>query len=603
MKRQSIKRIALVGMPNTGKSTFFNRLTGARAKIGNWPGVTVELLSSKIIEGSEMVEIVDLPGIYDLNGFSEDEKIVVNFIENNKLDLLVVIGNASQIDRQLALTLKLQKFDLPIVLLLNMSDEAKKYGIKIDIEAMSKELQIPIAMMSAKFNLGIPKAKKIIQLALNNEYKYIINNDLYKSNCLTNKVAWLMERCVDMPVELPGNWTDKFDKILLHPRFGLPLFFLAMLLMFEIIYMVGAPLQDAVAWVLSVVKESRPITALIGNFSPIMQNFIIGGLYDGVGTVLSFLPVIILFFLCMAVVEDSGYLARVAFLMDAFMSRLGLDGRSFVMQLMGFGCNVPALMGTRIMRSKGIRLLTMLIIPFSLCSARLQVFVFLTTVIFSRQAAPLVLFSLYLGSFATAFLTAFLYRNKLPAGEPLLLELPPYRLPTIKNMLLHGWREIDRFLRQASAYIIFGVVLIWFLTNYPFDVVPGSSDTLAGKIADIFSPVFRPLGMDNLMTVVLLFGFVAKEIILGGMVIVYQTNMEELSGVVSNSMTWVQAYSFMIFTLLYTPCLSTVAVLKQESKSWAFTAIAVAWPLLLAWLSSFIFYQGTVFLLNRFGAG
>jgi len=594
-----MKRIALIGMPNTGKSTFFNRLTGASAKIGNWPGITVELLSAKIMEGSEMVEIIDLPGIYNLHGFSEDEKVARHFIENTDLDLLVVIGNASQMDRQLALVLQLQELNLPMVLLLNMHDEAQQHGIKIDTDNLSSELNIPTTLMSAKYGQGIQQARELIRESLSREKDFSTKetDTFTDDDKLEARLDQLMNKYVSVPIQLSSGLTDKLDKVLLHPWFGLPLFFLAILLMFEVVYTIGTPLQDGIAWLLNSIQVSQ-LSPLIDTFHPVTQSFLIEGIYNGVGTVLSFLPIIVLFFLCMAIVEDSGYLARAAFLMDAFMSKLGLDGRSFVMQLMGFGCNVPALMGTRVMRSRGLRLLTMMIIPFSLCSARLQVFVFLTTAIFSPQAAPLVLFTLYIASFGAAFLTAAIYRNRLPNSEPLLLELPPYRFPTVLQMLLHGWRETWYFIREASGYILLGVVLVWFLTHYPFDAVPASSETLAGKIADIFAPVFEPLGMDKLMTVVLIFGFVAKEIVLGAMAVIYAVDPENLAGVVANSTTWIQAYSFMLFVLIYTPCLSTVAVLKQESKSWGFTAIAVAWPLLLAWLASFVFYQGATYLLG-----
>ncbi len=592
-----MKRIALIGMPNTGKSTFFNRLTGASAKIGNWPGITVELLSAKIMEGSEILEIVDLPGIYNLHGFSEDEKVARRFIENTDLNLLVVIGNASQMDRQLALVLQLQELNLPMVLLLNMHDEAQQHGIKIDTEKLSKELQMPVNLMSAKFAQGITQARQSIRRETS-AVKQAPQTEIktfYDDDKLEAKLDQLMSKCVSIPIEFSSGLTDKLDKVLLHPWFGLPLFFAAILFMFEIVYTVGTPLQDGIAWILNIMQESQ-LTPVIDSFHPIVQSFLVEGVYNGVGTVLSFLPIIVLFFLCMAIVEDSGYLARAAFLMDAFMSKLGLDGRSFVMQLMGFGCNVPALMGTRVMRSRGLRLLTMMIIPFSLCSARLQVFVFLTTAIFSPQAAPLVLFTLYLASFGAAFLTAAIYRNKLPNSEPLLLELPPYRFPTGQQMLLHGWRETWYFIKEASGYILLGVVLVWFLTHYPFDAVPASDETLAGRMAELFAPIFEPLGMDKLMTVVLIFGFVAKEIVLGAMAVVYAVDPDNLAGVVANTTTWIQAYSFMLFVLIYTPCLSTVAVLKQESKSWSFTVIAVAWPLFLAWLTCFIFYQVATYL-------
>ena len=291
------------------------------------------------------------------------------------------------------------------------------------------------------------------------------------------------------------------------------------------------------------------------------------GVFDGAGTVLSFVPIIVLFFVFMGILEDSGYLSRAAFLMDAFMSRLGLDGRAFVMQLMGFGCNVPALMGTRVMRSRGLRLLTMLMIPFSLCSARLQVFVFLTTAIFSPTIAPLVLFSLYVASFGAGFLTALLYRRGLRNTEPLLLELPPYRFPTGRQMLLRGWQETSHFLREAGPLIMLGVIMVWFLTHFPFDAVPASAETLAGRIAALFAPVFQPIGIDSLLTVALLFGFVAKEVVLGALAVIYGVGQDNLASVVANRIDGIQAYSFMLFVLIYTPCLSTVATLRAESGS------------------------------------
>ncbi|MCB1734371.1 MAG: ferrous iron transport protein B [Gammaproteobacteria bacterium] len=589
-----MKRVALLGMPNTGKSTFFNRLTGAAAKVGNWPGVTVDLLSAKVLLGAEMVEIVDLPGIYNLHGFAEDERVARRFLEENAVDLLLVIVNATQLDRQLALVLQLQSLGLPILVLLNMGDEATRLGIQIDESHLSADLQIPVLTISAKHGHGFGPAKtKLTEMLRSAEpaRKASMTEVFADDDALESRLDQLFERNVNVPLTSSERFSDRLDRILLHPWFGLPMFFLAMLGMFEAVYTLGAPLQDAVAWLLEVVKADAVTPAVIG-WSPVLQSFLLDGLFDGVGTVLSFLPIIVLFFLFMAIVEDSGYLSRAAFLMDAFMSRLGLDGRAFVMQLMGFGCNVPALMGTRVMRSRGLRLLTMLIIPFSLCSARLQVFVFFTTAIFEPWAAPLVLFSLYVASFLAAFMTAVIYRHRLTHAEPLLLELPPYRFPTGAQMWLRGWREVTHFLREASGFILLGVVLVWFLTHYPFGIEPASAETLAGRMSALFAPIFEPIGIDNLMTIALIFGFVAKEIVLGAMAVIYGVGEGQLAGIVAGRTDWVQAYSFMLFVLIYTPCLSTVAVLKQESKSWKFTAFAVGWPLFLAWSVSFIFYQG-----------
>jgi len=273
------------------------------------------------------------------------------------------------------------------------------------------------------------------------------------------------------------------------------------------------------------------------------------------------------------------------------MSRMGLDGRAFVMQLMGFGCNVPAIMGTRIMRSSGLRALTMLIIPFSLCSARLQVIVFIVAATFSPISAPIALFSLYVASFAMAFLTAFLFRKRYHSHEPLLLELPPYRLPTWRFLGVESWRAVKQFLAGAGGFIVVGVLLVWFMTHYPFGAVPAGPETLAGRLADFLTPVFSPLGIDAMMSIALIFGFVAKEIVVGALAVIYSVGPDELSSVLSTRLDWVQAYSFLLFTLIYTPCLSTVAAIKTESKSWRLAVVATLWPLALAWSASFAFYQ------------
>jgi ferrous iron transport protein B len=588
-----MKRIALLGMPNTGKSTLFNRLTGASAKVGNWPGVTVDLLSAKVLLGNQLGEVVDLPGIYNLHGFAEDERVARRFLEDNAVDLLLVITNSTQLDRQLALVMQLQELNLPVLLLLNMQDEARRLGIEIDADRLAAEMGISVLPVSAKHGQGLDRVREQLALMLAGDSaarKADIDRAFADDDALERRMDAVFSRSVKLPLTASERMTDRIDRLLLHRWLGLPLFLLSMLLLFQAVYTLGAPLQDGIAWLLQTVREQALAPAL-RNWHPVLASFILEGVFDGVGTVLSFLPIIVLFFLFMAIVEDSGYLSRAAFLMDAIMARLGLDGRAFVMQLMGFGCNVPALMGTRIMRSRGLRLLTMLIIPFSLCSARLQVFVFLTTAIFVPWAAPLVLFSLYLMSFLVAFLTALLFRRRLSNDEPLLLELPPYRFPTAAQMWLRGWREVAHFLREASAFILLGVVLVWLLTHYPFDAQPAGAETLAGRLADLFAPLFQPLGIDSLMTIALLFGFVAKEIVIGALAVIYGVGDGQLGGTIAQHTDWVQAYSFMLFVLIYTPCLSTVAVLRQESKSWRFTALAVAWPLALAWLVSFGFYQ------------
>ncbi|HEY0634742.1 MAG TPA: ferrous iron transporter B, partial [Gammaproteobacteria bacterium] len=474
-----MKRIALLGMPNTGKSTFFNRLTGAVARVGNWPGITVELLDARILLGAEMVEVVDLPGIYNLHGYSEDEQVVRHFLEHNPVNLLCVVANAAQLDRQLSLVLQLKELGLPMVLLLNMMDEAKRLGVEVEQEKLEKALGVPVIPLSAKHGQGFPWAKGMLEKSLQGTTAQSADPAKFAHDDeLEQALEKLVNETVHTPIQLTPTLTCRIDRTLLHPWLGLPLFLLSMYLLFEAVYTVGTPLQDGVEWLLGLAKQLLIEPALAGT-SPALQSFLLEGVYNGVGTVLTFLPIIVLFFLFMGVVEDSGYLSRAAFLMDAFMGRLGLDGRSFVMQLMGFGCNVPALMGTRVMRSRNLRLLTMLVIPLSLCSARLQVFVFLTAILFSPSQAPFVLFFLYLASFAAIFLTALIYKGKYVSHEPFILEVPPDRVPTPRPVWLRGWQEVRHFLNRASKFIVIGVVLVWALTNFPTDVAPASSGTLA----------------------------------------------------------------------------------------------------------------------------
>ena len=588
-----MKRIALLGMPNTGKSTLFNRLTGSASRVGNWPGITVELLSGKILLGDEMVEIIDLPGIYDMHGFSEDEQVVRHFLHENIPDLALVVLNAAQIERQLSLLLQLKQFNLNMVVLLNMTDETKKLGITIDVNKMSAALGMPIFLLSAKYGTGYPEALQAITKALRNSaptMKESVLQLIAQDEHIEREMALVIQQTVQVPARMPDNLTNRLDRLLLHPWLGLPIFFGIMFLLFQAIFLFGQPLQGGVNEIFGWMRE-HAIGPLVGFLPAALQGLLLDGVYNGVATVAAFVPLIVLFFLFMAIVEDTGYLSRAAFLMDALMAKMGLDGRSFVMLLMGFGCNVPALMGTRVMRSRSLRLLSMLVIPFSLCSARLQVFVFISAALFSPKAAPVVLFSLYLFSFATAILTAMLFKRHYPNTEPFVLELPPYRFPTVRQMMMRGWHEVYQFLHRASKFIVAGVVLVWLLTNLPPSAAPASADTIAGMIGAWLHPIFSPIGISPDLTIALIFGFVAKEIVIGSLAVIYGMSGDALSGTLAAQLDWVQAYSFMLFTLVYTPCLSTIATLRNESQSNKFMWFSIAWSLALAWLLSFLFYQ------------
>ncbi|MEI6227381.1 MAG: ferrous iron transport protein B [Methylophilaceae bacterium] len=590
-----MKRIALLGMPNTGKSTLFNRISGASARVGNWPGITVDLMSAKILIGGHIADLIDLPGIYDLHGFSEDEQVVRHFLANNAIDLVIILLNSSQIDRQLSLVLQIKKLNIPAVLALNMVDEAKQTGITIDADNLATALAMPVLQISAKYGDGLPKALQAATTIINQNQTptdpKLISKKLQADHQIEQEMDSLIQRYVQIPTTLTDNTTDKIDRILLHKWFGLPLFFAAMFLFFQFIFSVGKPLQDLLAWAFRILR-SDVLNSLFA-FSPAwFSGLMLDGVYNGLATVAAFVPIIVLFFLVMSMVEDSGYLSRAAFLMDALMAKMGLDGRGFVMMLMGFGCNVPALMGTRIMRSRPMRLLTMLVIPLSLCSARLQVFIFIIAALFTAQQAPIILFALYVTSFLTMFLTALLFQGQYKNSEPFLLELPPYRFPTPRQIVLRGWQEVKHFLIRASKFIIIGVVLVWALTNFPSDVPPASVGTIAGQIGLLFAPILDPLGINTQLAIALIFGFVAKEIVIGALAVIYGLQGDALMAQMATQIDWVQAMSFMLFTLIYTPCLSTIATLKSESKSSGFMWLSIAWSLSLAWVVSFVFYQG-----------
>lgn len=599
--------IAVLGMPNTGKSTLFNQLTGSHAHIGNWPGLTVDLMQADVDLQGTPAQLVDLPGIYDLRGHSDDEAVVRRFLESTRLDLVVVVLNASQLDRQLRLALQVRQLGLPAVLLLNMADEAKRFGVSIDTATLAGELAMPVVLLSAKYRRGLGEArhqmakaiskgsaKGVTQQGSDGSQAAVAHLDACLAegdDALQRQIAQLMESSVTLPPQWRDRLTRRLDGVLLHPLLGLPLFFLVMALMFQAIYAIGVPLQEALGTLLDRFGQGV-IAPLISGLPAFVQGFLLEGVYQGIGTVSAFLPVIFLFFLAMGVVEDSGYLSRAAYLMDAFMERLGLDGRSFVLALMGFGCNVPAIMGTRVMRDRGLRLLSMLIIPFSLCSARLNVFLFMASVFFAPRVGGLVIFGLYVMSFAAAIVTALLFKGRFSSNEPLVLELPPYRFPTLRQMFSRAWLEVRHFWFWSRRFIIFGVVAVWLLNNLPFGVEPASAQSFSGWIGRALMPVLGPLGINPKLAVALLFGFIAKEIVLGGLAVIYgQANPLALGHALALDVNWVQAVSFMLFTLLYTPCLSTVAVIRSESKSAKFTWFSVLWSLALAWLASFAFYQ------------
>ncbi|HAC64278.1 MAG TPA: ferrous iron transporter B [Cyanothece sp. UBA12306] len=649
------KRVSVMGMPNVGKSTLFNQITGASAFVGNWPGVTVDLLEAQVQLEGQSVEFVDLPGIYDLEGYSEDETVVQDFLERFPVNLVLVVLNAGQIDRQIRLALQLKALGIPGMLILNMADEANHFGIEIDGEKLEEKLGMPVALVSAKYNRGIISTKHRIAQILAQNQPVTSPQDLTPKieahqPIPKEAIAQVLEGTVEMPSKLFLTFTQRLDSLLLHPVIGLPLFFLTIYLMFQFVWQVGLPSQDiadaVTTWLQTVAID--PLTVGLPDF---LRGFLVDGLYGGLATVASFVPLVVLFFFMMAIIEDSGYFSRAAYMMDSIMYRLGLDGRSFVLLIMGFGCNIPAVMGARVMRSRSLRFLTILIMPFALCSARLTVFVFIIDALFDRTWGPLVLLSLYIISFLVAFGTGFLMKGQFANTEPFVIELPPYRFPTLKQIWLRGWGELREFLRRATGFITAGVVGVWLMTNLPQGTVnpigstaltlafgvpvllgmvtggdavksfvqkaggwiivgvlgvllltnlPGTGEqSYAVRLGEFFEPVLSPIGIPQELTIALIFGFIAKEIIVGSLATIYSlADPSAIQATLAQTISPIQAYSFMLFCLLYSPCVATLATIRSEAKNVKFTFFSVVYGLVLAWVVSFIFYQGASLIAN-----
>ncbi|MCH9055428.1 ferrous iron transport protein B [Parathermosynechococcus lividus] len=583
--------IALLGLPNTGKSTFFNRIAAARARVGNWPGITVDMAQATVTLNGESVTLVDLPGIYDLAGTAADETIVRQFLAQVPVRLILVILNASQIQHQLRLVLQVKAWRIPTVVLLNMVDEARRLGIEINTQALGDRLGVPVVALSAKYGGGYLEAYHTLSHAL--QHAPIPSQPLQEPvlpDIPPEAVAPFLKGAVTWPSLPQQTLTQRLDRWLLHPLWGLPLFFVGLYLVFQGVWSLGLGVQG---WLSDGFEQLQAtvLSPLVAPWPPLWQSMVVEGLYGGITTVASFVPLVTIFFIAMAIIEDSGYLARAAYLMDGLMARLGLDGRSFVLSLMGFGCNVPALMATRVIRSPGLRLLTMLVIPFSLCSARLQVFVFLIACLFPPQWGAVVLLSLYGWSVVVALLTALCAQGYFPNTDPFLLELPPYRWPTLAQVGWRAWGEVRHFLARASGFIMAGVLVVWALTHLPLSAAPASAETWAGQLGLALQPLLAPVGITPPLTIALIVGFVAKEIVIGALAVIYQLPGSELQQAIARDLTPLQAYSFMVFTLLYTPCLSTLATLWSESKQWQFTVFATVYALGIAWLVSGSVYQ------------
>jgi len=656
-------RVALLGNPNVGKTTLFNAITGARQHVGNWPGVTVEKKEGKTSFKGHDIEVVDLPGTYSLTAYSIEEIIARDYILEEHPDVVVHIVDATNLERNLYLTTQLMELGSRVVIALNMSDLAEARGDEIDVQGMENFLGIPVVRMVASGQEGIDTLldRLIIEAERNAHHEHLVGygdeiekkvsevedilqldatlSERYPLRWLSVKLlegdenaikkldgstvshqvkhiletteteeyeavmadkryeaisAILPQVCSICAQEITAS--DMIDRVFTNKYLGIPLFLALMWGAFQLTFTFAAPFMDAIDAAFAALAAAISTSVSF----PILASFLGDGIIGGVGFVLIFIPNIFILFFILAILEDSGYLARAAFVMDRLMYSIGLDGKSFIPLLMGFGCNVPAIMATRTIEDRNDRLITILVNPFMSCGARLPVYVLLAGVFFGREAGN-VIFGLYVLGIVVAVLTAKLLRSTLLKGKPapFIMELPPYRIPTLKTSVIHMWERGAMYLKNAGTIILLGAIVVWALASFPWGVEYGAESSYVGMLGHLLQPLVAPLGFDWKIAVALLFGFVAKEVVVGSLGVLYGAGENEaaLTDSLQNdpSINAVNALGLMSFTLLYMPCLATVGVIKKETGSWKWTLFSIVYGIAVAWVVAFIIYNTGAF--------
>lgn len=602
-ERQTLT-VGFVGNPNCGKTTLFNIFTGAKLKVANWPGVTVEKVEGEIRHEGRSIRMIDLPGIYSLNSYSLEERLTRKCIESDEVDVIINVVDASSLERNLYLTLQLLELKRPVILALNMMDIVEAQGARINLRRLSEMLgQIPAVPVSARKRTGLDALMHTVvdyneiklQGAAVRGYQKGIVKETY------GYIERIVGECLINEKE-KSAFTDRADRILTHPFWGIPVFFGIMALVFFFTFTVGDFLKEYFQEGLNWFSQFTLIFLQDLRVSNGVVSLVVDGIVAGVGGILTFLPNIIILFLVLAVLEDSGYMSRVAYVMNETMGMVGLSGKAFLPMLLGFGCTVPAVMATRALESQKDRRRTILITPFMSCSARLPVYVLFSEMFFPERAL-FVAYSLYIVGLLAAILVAYvLYKTSVQRYEDILLiELPEYRMPNARTVWIYVWDKVKDYLTKAGTTIFTASVVLWVILNIgPSGFVNQASESFAAMFGHMAAPILKPAGLGSWQIVVaLVSGISAKEVVVSSFSVLYgisninsAAGMSQLSAILgSANFGSVNAYALMIFCLLYTPCLASIATIKRETRSWSFTGTVVLFQLGLAWLSAVLVFQ------------
>lgn len=667
--------IAFVGNPNCGKTTLFNAYTGARLKVANWPGVTVEKKEGQMTYQGHTLRLVDLPGTYSLTCYTMEETLSRQYIMDEEVDVIVDVVDASALERNLYLTLQLIEMGKPVVMALNMMDIVEERGMEIDLHRLPEMLGIPVIPVSARKGTGldilmhaidhhrqyrldplekhesrthhhqhdhtgefvmvysdeIEDAIDVLKERLRRAYpdmekyrwhaikllerdseimeKYPIETEdvvqeHFESDMIRQKFDYIEEIIHEVLVnkEAKAAKTDRIDHWMTHPVLGLPIFLLIMGLVFFLTFTFGDWLKGYFEQLIDI------FSALVGkgleavHAGTFIQSLVVDGIIAGVGGILTFLPNIFVLFLALAFLEDSGYMSRVAYVMDGLMGHLGLSGRAFIPMLLGFGCSVPAVMASRVLEDPKDRRRTIFITPFMSCSARLPIYVLFSQIFFGKYAM-LAAYSMYLIGLLIGIIIAIIMSRVTHerTSNTLLIELPEYKMPNAHTVAIYVWEKVQDYLSKAGTTIFVASIVLWFLLNFGTSGMVSSMDqSLAASIGRALEPLMRPAGLGYWQIVVaLISGIAAKEVVVSSMGVMYGiANIASVSGMVqlhsilaASGFTAIHAYSMMIFCLLYIPCIATIATIRRETLSWKWTLGSVGMQLGVAWLASTVFFQ------------